>query len=635
MKNLTLSIILICIGAIFLGSCGSEKKTQALQKRNFLINDGAENQMMLWKDFQIEDYNEEAPDHDHRTEVVVGSVVEFKNISEPAEKIEETAWYVYPLNEKKPLNALAKENEHSYTFSEEGNFVVQMTANGKDIYKVIRVIAGDGLSDADGDGVADSVDNCPDEFGDATAKGCPDTDGDGIADKADDCPNEYGDDTAKGCPDSDRDGIADAFDNCPNKYGKSETNGCPPESSKPKAVDTDNDGIADSKDKCPAEPGKINTKGCPDDDGDGVANSADKCPDVKGSATYDGCLPPDEDNDGFADDKDRCPSDYGKLRGCPDKDKDGIADIDDDCPDEPGKSSSKGCPVKDRDNDGIADNEDECPDEAGSAATKGCPIKDSDNDGVADAEDLCPNDYGKLRGCPDDDNDGIANNQDKCPNKAGNGSADGCPVETPVPAPPKESAVRSVAPPTTPTTNTASNNIAATKDNDKSSEPTNTITKTTPTPPPSTNADWYPTQGTAMVGVPYNRCADSHSASQWESNKTTMKLLPTTKSLLKTAKIYASNNGKLRLELKGAKGGSAKTIVSVNRGSTDLPLDDLDIVMQPGETYYLSITPQKSAETVLKLDNIANCNPSPKTSPNMTVEYENNKMVLFNLKFDY
>jgi hypothetical protein len=38
--------------------------------------------------------------------------------------------------------------------------------------------------------------------------GCP-TDGDGIADKDDECPNEAGPVSLKGCPDTDGDGVAD------------------------------------------------------------------------------------------------------------------------------------------------------------------------------------------------------------------------------------------------------------------------------------------------------------------------------------------------------------------------------------------------------------------------------------------
>jgi outer membrane protein OmpA-like peptidoglycan-associated protein len=59
-----------------------------------------------------------------------------------------------------------------------------------------------GCPDADGDGVADGDDNCPNEAGPAANNGCPwpDTDGDGILDKDDKCPNEAGVAANNGCP---------------------------------------------------------------------------------------------------------------------------------------------------------------------------------------------------------------------------------------------------------------------------------------------------------------------------------------------------------------------------------------------------------------------------------------------------
>ncbi len=52
--------------------------------------------------------------------------------------------------------------------------------------------------DADGDGVADSSDDCPNEAGDRPS-GCTDRDGDGVADESDSCPDEAGDPPG-GCP---------------------------------------------------------------------------------------------------------------------------------------------------------------------------------------------------------------------------------------------------------------------------------------------------------------------------------------------------------------------------------------------------------------------------------------------------
>ena len=83
------------------------------------------------------------------------------------------------------------------------------------------------VADADGDGVADSDDACPNEAGLAALGGCPDGDGDGVADKDDTCPNEAGLAELAGCPDADGDGIADKDDDCPNEAGVPALNGCP------------------------------------------------------------------------------------------------------------------------------------------------------------------------------------------------------------------------------------------------------------------------------------------------------------------------------------------------------------------------------------------------------------------------
>jgi OOP family OmpA-OmpF porin len=87
-----------------------------------------------------------------------------------------------------------------------------------------------GCPDRDGDGIADKDDECPDVAGLAKFKGCPDTDGDGVPDPKDLCP-----DTPKGCPvdatgcplDSDGDGVIDCEDNCPQEAGPASNKGCP------------------------------------------------------------------------------------------------------------------------------------------------------------------------------------------------------------------------------------------------------------------------------------------------------------------------------------------------------------------------------------------------------------------------
>jgi outer membrane protein OmpA-like peptidoglycan-associated protein len=136
--------------------------------------------------------------------------------------------------------------------------------------------------DADGDGIPDSRDKCPNEPEDfdmfQDEDGCPDpdNDGDGIPDVKDKCPLDPEDfdgfQDADGCPDKDNDGdgIPDAVDKCPNepedKDGFEDLDGCPD-------PDNDHDGILDADDKCPNEPETINgfqdEDGCPDK-GDGL-----------------------------------------------------------------------------------------------------------------------------------------------------------------------------------------------------------------------------------------------------------------------------------------------------------------------------------------------------------------------------
>ena len=96
------------------------------------------------------------------------------------------------------------------------------------------------VPDADGDGVPDSSDSCPSEFGDAGHFGCGDTDGDGFYTYEDSCNGEFG--TIGGCPDNDGDGLHNYQDGCPNEYGDPSNGGCP--------ADFDDDGVLDADDNC-------------------------------------------------------------------------------------------------------------------------------------------------------------------------------------------------------------------------------------------------------------------------------------------------------------------------------------------------------------------------------------------------
>ncbi len=183
--------------------------------------------------------------------------------------------------------------------------------------------------------------------------------------------------------DADGDGILDDVDQCPNEPEDfdnfEDENGCP---------DPDNDGdtVLDVEDQCPDVPGDPNNQGCPlkDRDGDTIVDDVDQCPDdpedFDGDRDEDGCPDLDTDGDGLMDDVDKCPQepeDFDQFEdedGCPDpdNDQDGVIDGVDGCPMDPGPQENAGCPVQDRDGDTVMDDVDNCPDVPG-APPSGCP----------------------------------------------------------------------------------------------------------------------------------------------------------------------------------------------------------------------------------------------------------------------
>jgi hypothetical protein len=166
--------------------------------------------------------------------------------------------------------------------------------------------------DRDGDGIDDSLDQCPTEKedfdGTEDSDGCPDPDNDldTIPDKVDKCPDQPEDqdgfEDRDGCPDpdNDKDGIPDVSDQCPNepesKNGYKDEDGCPDE------ADKDNDGVPDARDQCPDQPedtdGFQDTDGCPDldNDNDGIPDAQDECIDEPETKNH------FEDEDGCPDD---------------------------------------------------------------------------------------------------------------------------------------------------------------------------------------------------------------------------------------------------------------------------------------------------------------------------------------------
>ncbi len=109
--------------------------------------------------------------------------------------------------------------------------------------------------DADGDGVADSEDNCPEvDNPDQT-----DSDDDGLGDACDNCPEADNPDQADG----DDDGVGDACDNCPETENADQ-------------ADADDDGVGDACDNCPETENPDQTSS----DDDGLGDACDNCPEV-------------------------------------------------------------------------------------------------------------------------------------------------------------------------------------------------------------------------------------------------------------------------------------------------------------------------------------------------------------------
>ena len=239
----------------------------------------------------------------------------------------------------------------------------------------VRVVAP-AITDADGDGVADSTDNCPtvanpgqaNNDGDAQGDACdPDDDNDGVADAGDNCPvtanpaqaDTDGDGIGDACDtDSDDDGVANGLDNCPLTSNSDQANNDGDAQGDACDADDDNDGVADAGDNCPvtANPAQADT------DGDGIGDACDT----------------DNDNDGVDDGVDNCPLTSNSDQANNDGDSQGdVCDTDDD-------------------NDSVLDATDNCQfaansdqaDNDGDSQGDVCDT-DDDNDTVLDANDNC------------------------------------------------------------------------------------------------------------------------------------------------------------------------------------------------------------------------------------------------------
>ena len=93
----------------------------------------------------------------------------------------------------------------------------------------LKQTSGCPYGDADGDGLNDGEDGCPNMFGPLDNDGCPypDSDGDGVNDRVDQCPEIFGPidniSALSPYPDSDGDGLNDREDACPSDLWSSRT----------------------------------------------------------------------------------------------------------------------------------------------------------------------------------------------------------------------------------------------------------------------------------------------------------------------------------------------------------------------------------------------------------------------------
>ncbi|MFH1403448.1 MAG: C1 family peptidase [Candidatus Altiarchaeota archaeon] len=214
-------------------------------------------------------------------------------------------------------------------------------------------------SDFDGDGVNNTVDNCPFH---------PNPDQKDM-DFDNSCPEGYV------CQPK-WDHIGDACDNCPGKYN-------------PGQEDYDADGVGDACDNCKyvKNTDQLNA------DGDIFGNVCDLCPNKDTGKDYQ----PDADNDKVGNECDNCKYEYNP--GQEDEDGDGKGDLCDSCP-------HNANPVyKDSDGDSVLDECDNCPQNQNPGQ------EDADNDGFGDICDKCP---GKKDQNFDTDSDGIDNACDNC-----------------------------------------------------------------------------------------------------------------------------------------------------------------------------------------------------------------------------
>jgi hypothetical protein len=266
------------------------------------------------------------------------------------------------------------------------------TANGSGLFTLFTSIAGPNVTTTN-----THTSNNTSALSGAVALS-PDADGDGVANAFDNCPNTANQNQA----DSDADGDGDACDNCPAQPNSAQD-------------DQDSDGVGDVCDNCgntdngPAEALILGVGNQTDSDGDGLPGTSPPAGAMYGGDACD----VDDDNDGKPDATDGCrtsPEDYDSFEdgdGCADADNDGDGICDAGVTSVSCSGSDVGrylwanplpapvdCRNVDEDYDSFHDGD-------------GCPEPDNDYDNFPDGTDDCPATDGTVG------NDGVADTGDE------------------------------------------------------------------------------------------------------------------------------------------------------------------------------------------------------------------------------
>lgn len=117
---------------------------------------------------------------------------------------------------------------------------------------------------------------------------------------------------------------------------------------------------------------------------------------------------------------------------------------------------------------------------------------------------------------------------------------------------------------------------------------------------PEDDDDFSPRNTSNKIGG-YNNCSNA----EWV-NQTTIKMQVIKKAQLNKATIYADNNGKVKFSMTYKNNGEETreaVYKTVNKGRSEVLLNNLYITLYPGVTYYFTLQPQGG----LKIQNIASC----------------------------